>query len=168
MKKLFLLIVVLFFTSTANSQSCGTCSINITGFDTLAYTVNAGQTFCVDTTGNFQGKLTLNGGSVCNKGLFSPTQMTLTAGALNNYGNCSFPIAATLNSGLTVTNNSGSILNINGNLGMSGGSFNNSGITNISSSLTNTSGTLTNAGILNCTTLSGSNTVTNTGVINSN
>jgi len=166
--KLILIAIIAMFGFKLNAQSCGTCTINITGYDTLAYTVNVGQTICIDTTGNFQGKITLNGGTVCNKGLCLPSQFNFNSGTFSNYGNATILEAVTLGANKTVHNQLGATLNLGSTLILNGGSLTNNGITNVGSSFTNSSGSVTNTGILNCTSLNGNNTINNSGVINSN
>lgn len=169
MKKLIFLLSLVFALGTQlKAQTCGTCSVNITSFDTLAYTINVGQTFCVDTTGNFSGTIILNGGTVCNKGFFNPSSITFNSGTIANYGNTSVALSISIGNNKTIINNADAIFNITGGITMSGGNFTNNGITNISQNITNTSGTINNTGILNCVQLTGSNAITNTGVINSN
>lgn len=168
MKKIISLFAFLTLTYFASAQSCGSCTVNISGYDTLAYTVNSGQTFCVDTTGNFQGILILNGGTVCNKGYFNPHSFTFNTGTIDNYGNSTLETSITLSSNKVINNKPDAVTNLSGGLTLSGGAFTNNGITNISQNITNTSGTINNTGILNCVQLTGSNSVTNTGVINTN
>jgi hypothetical protein len=167
MKKLFLFVTVFLFSQFGNSQTCGTCSINIVGLDSSAYTISSGQTICIDTTGNFVGTITLEGGTVCNKGLFNAKILTFNSGTIDNYGNMSFS-AVTLSANRYINNKADAISNISGTLIISGGNFTNNGIANVTQNITNNSGTLNNTGILNCIQITGSNTITNSGVINSN
>jgi phage baseplate assembly protein gpV len=168
MKQFLLLVALMLMGYMAKAQTCSTCTVNITGYDTLNYTVNAGETFCIDTLGHYEGHLIMNGGMVCNKGLFKPKSITLTSGTIDNYANSTLPAAVTLSANRILNNKADAILNINGGVTVSGGTFTNNGIINVSANITNSSGTVTNTGILNCLQLTGSNTVNNTGVINTN
>lgn len=152
---------------SGKSQSCGTCSINITSLDSSSYTVNSGETFCVDTTGNFVGTITLNGGTICNRGVFSAKVLTINNGVLSNYSNLSINTNASFGSSCQLNNYGGAILNVNGSLTVSGASIVNDGIINIYQNISN-SGSVTNTNIINCYQLTGSGTVNNTGVINQN
>lgn len=169
MKKLiFLLAFIALGANLSKAQICGTCTVNITGYDTLVYSLNTGQTFCIDTTGHFAGTIIINGGTVCNKGFFNPGTITFNSGTIDNYGNTSIVSSLTLSNNKIINNKPDAVTNLTGALTLSGGSFTNNGIINISQNVTNTSGTLNNTGILNCIQITGSNTLTNTGVINTN
>lgn len=150
-----------------NAQSCASCNENVTDYNAGSYTITTGQTFCVDSTGNFEGNLVLNGGTLCVKGVFKAKIFSFTSGTILNSGNFSSG-ALTLGSGKNLQNISGGVINFTGNVTLSGGQITNDGILNVRQTLTNTSGTFTNAGILNCGQLSGSNTINNTGVLNTN
>jgi hypothetical protein len=165
---LIFLMFMLFLFNRTIAQSCGTCSVSINSLDSANYTVNTGETFCVDSTGNFVGSITLNGGSICNKGLFAPKSLIFSNGTITNYGNASIKSSLTFGSSSQLDNNGGGIINISGNLTISGGSIANDGIVNIDQAIQNTSGSLQNSNIINCTQISGSGTLNNTGVINSN
>ncbi|MDX2172818.1 MAG: hypothetical protein SFY56_06840 [Bacteroidota bacterium] len=168
MKKLIFLLSLVFVMGTQlKAQTCGTCSVNITSTDTLNYTVNAGQNFCVAKNGNFSGNIILNGGTICVSGFFNPKSITVNSGTLNNYGTLSINNSITLGSGLTLTNNPGAIVNINGSITLNSATLSNSGIINVDQTLSN-SGTVNNTSIINCTTVSGSGTLNDTGIINSN
>lgn len=169
MKKLiFFLLLVFAMCTQLKAQACVTCSITIKNIDTLNYTVNAGQTFCVDTIGIFTGTITINGGTICNKGFFGPRAITFNTGTIDNYANLSLPTSVVLSNNKLIYNKPSAFANVTGSLTISGGVFTNNGIATISQNITNTSGTVNNTGILNCTQLIGTNTLTNTGVINSN
>lgn len=165
----FLFIVLLaFLYVNGNAQTCGTCSTNISSLDSSSYTINSGQTFCVDTTGNFVGTITLNGGSICVKGIFNPGNFTFTSGTINNYGNVSLNNSLSIGSNVQLNNNSDAVININGILTMSGGTFTNNGVINVDQNISNSSGSIVNTSIINCVQISGSGTLNNTGIINSN
>jgi hypothetical protein len=168
MKKLIILSFVLFFAKLGHSQTCGTCTVNVTTLDSASYTINTGQILCVDTTGNFIGTVTLNGGTVCNKGLFNPKIINLTSGTVSNYSNASFKSALSIGSSIQLINNADAIMSIAGNLTVGGGTVTNSGIININQVLQNNSGSLTNSSVINCSQMTGNGPLNNTGVINAN
>ena len=169
MKKIiFLLSLIVAVGNQLKAQStCGTCSVNITSTDTLNYTIGTGQTFCVAKNGNYTGNIILNGGTICVNGFFNPKTITVNSGTLNNYGTMSINASIVLGSGLTLTNNSGAIININGSINLNSATLTNNGILNVDQTLSNL-GSVTNTSIINCTTLSGSGTLNDTGIINSN
>jgi len=151
----------------ANAQTCSSCSVNITTTSNGSYTINAGETFCVDTAGKFTGTLLLDGGTICNKGIFKPSAFTFISGSINNYSSVSFNAGLTLNSACSLYCEKKTFLRINGTLTVSGGSFTGKGICNIHDNVSFTSGTVNNSGIINCRLLSGLITsITNTGIIN--
>lgn len=164
---LLICLAILFPVEKVKAQ-CSICTTHIIGSDSLTYTVSIGQTLCVDSTGILKGTIVLNGGTICNKGIFNPASVTFTSGELHNYGNAQVNFNSTLGTSLTWINYGGSILNLNGSLTVSGGSFSNEGILNVETTLTFSSGTFSNQNIINCATLAGSGTITNTGIINSN
>lgn len=168
MKKVLIIMGLFLYIFTLKSQTCGTCTLNITGYDTLAYTVSAGQTLCIDTTGNFAGSIILNGGSVCNKGMLNPISLTFNSGTIDNYSNANISSSLSLSANQLINNTVDAVMNIASSLTISGGTLSNNGIINVSQACTNTSGTLNNAGILNCLQMTGTNPVNNTGVINAN
>jgi hypothetical protein len=168
MKKGLYLICCLFLLSFAAKAQCTGCTINVTDIDTNSYTLTTGQVLCVDTNGVIKGNVTLNGGAICNKGIFKPETFTLSSGELTNNGNMSLPTAISLSTGAILTNGVSSVINFTGTLTISGASFTNNGVMNIEANLQNNSGTVTNNSIINCQVASGSGTITNNGVINSN
>jgi adhesin HecA-like repeat protein len=166
--KFLLLLPFLIFSKQFKAQSCGSCSLNITGYDTLVYVINSGQILCIDSTGQFDGSITLNGGTLCNKGIFNPKTFSLSSGTLTNYAIARFNGSVALNVGLVFNNNSPAAATIEGSLTISGGSLNNSGVVNIQTNLLFSSGTLNNSALVNCHVLSGAAVaaIINTGVIN--
>lgn len=166
--RLSLIFISLFFVFQAKSQTCGTCSINITSLDSADYTVNSGQTFCIDTTGNFIGTISLNGGTICNRGIFFPKTIQFGSGTITNYGNTSLNTSISLNTNTVLNNNVDAVMNINGVLTIIGGTLNNGSILNIDQNIQLTSGSLINSSIINCTVLSGGGNLNNTGKINVN
>lgn len=168
MRNLLACIIFFFIWNNSIGQNCGTCSIVISTNDTSSYTVGSGVTLCIDTLGNFTGNITLSGGTVCNKGLFNPSQVTFNSGAINNFSNSTINTNIILTSGKFLTNQPGGIMGIGGSITVGGGDLGNDGILNITLGVSNNSGTLINTGIMNCQQLTGSNAVNNTGIINTN
>jgi phage baseplate assembly protein gpV len=168
--KLVILLAAI-YPHTNFAQSCGTCTVTISSssgtLSSAAYTVGNGQTFCIDSTGKFTGTITLNGGTICNKGSFKPTVFNYNSGTLTNYGSAAISSSLSLSSSKTLNCEKKSLLRINGNLVFTGGTMTNKGIANIKDNVTHSSGTLNNSGIVNCKTFSVSvNSYTNTGIIN--
>jgi hypothetical protein len=168
MKQFLFLVALVLMGYTAKSQTCGTCTVNITDFDNGSYTITTGQTFCVDSTGNFEGSLTLNGGTLCNKGIFKAQGFVYQSGIITNKGTMSVSNGLNLNSSHTFDNTVTAVLNLKNNLSVTGGNFTNAGIINIQQNIIHSSGSFSNSGIMNCEQVTGSATINNTGVINSN
>jgi phage baseplate assembly protein gpV len=169
MKKIFLLSALVLLTSLSlKSQNCGTCTQSINTHDTTSIVLNQGEILCIDTLGYFSGNITLNGGTICNKGFFKPAIITINSGTINNYSNVTIANSVNASATLIITNQDGSILNIAGSLTVNGGTISNNGILNVDQAITNTSGTFSNTNIINCTTITGQTTINNTGVINAN
>lgn len=162
-----LVLFFLFFGGEKIFSQCTICTTTILGIDSNTYTVTIGQTFCVDSTGIFNGTVILNGGTICNRGSFKPSSVTFTSGTFYNYGSAAIITNTTFGSSISWTNYGGSILNLDGSLTVSGGTMSNDGILNVDSTLTFSSGTFSNSKIINCTSLTGSGTISNTGTINS-
>jgi len=167
MKKITLLFWFCLVTSISFAQNCGTCNVNITTNDTLTYSANSGQLICINSSGNFLGNITVNGGTVCVSGNFNPKSITINSGVIINNGNATLNTSVSFGSSFQLINNSGAILNVNGNLTSSSFNVTNSGIINVVANINN-SGTITNSNIINCVLLSGSGTINDTGIINSN
>lgn len=169
MKRLFFVLSILmlccFFKVTA--QSCSGCSTSITGNDTLTYNVGSGQILCVTNSGNFLGKITINGGTVCVTGNFNPNSITINSGVIINNGNTTLNSSITFGSNFQMSNSSGAILSISGDLTLSASTITNDGIINVVNAISN-SGTITNSNIINCVQITGSGSLNNTGIINSN
>jgi hypothetical protein len=164
--KFVFVFLLIFFGFIAKSQTCGTCSINITSLDSNNYVVGSGSTLCIDTLGNFIGTITLNGGTICNKGLFNPSSFAISSGAINNYSNASFKTSLTLGSSAQLNNSLDAIINITGSLINNGGAVDNQGVINVGLDVQNNSGSFANSSVINCNSVSGS--VSNTGIINVN
>jgi len=166
----WLISVLLFCVSqfTLKSQSCGNCTVNVTGLDTLSYTITTGQTFCVDTSGIFSGSISLNGGTVCNKGVFSPKLFAASTGTVRNQMVMTLESSFSIGSAFYLKNEAHAIATIVGTLTVSGGTLNNAGITNVQNGLVVSSGTTINTAIINCWSLTGTglNSISNSGIIN--
>ncbi len=152
-------------TLTSRAQICNACNVLISESSSGSYTVNAGETFCVDSVGNFDGSVVLNGGSICNKGIFKPVSIILINGSIQNFGLFTFSSGQVFSTNLVFTNDGEGIVNFVNSLEINGGSLLNAGVCNIKLNLLNTSGTITNTGILNCDQLVGSNTLLNNGTL---
>jgi hypothetical protein len=167
MKKLIFVLLCFLYANGSSGQICSNCSTNITGNDTLTYNVGSGQIFCVAKSGNFLGKITVSGGTVCVAGNFNPNTINIASGAITNNGNATLNSSITLPSSFQIKNNSGAILSISGSVTLDSSTITNNGILNVVESINN-SGTIVNTNIINCVQLSGSGTVNDTGIINSN
>jgi hypothetical protein len=141
--------------------------VTVSGNDTLTYTVSIGQTFCIDSTGQFEGSLTLSGGTICNKGIFHPKLFSASTGTIMNHTCLRIDGDVTLPSGLSLVNGSQSTAALLGNLTISGGTLSNAGITNVEQDIVFSSGALGNTAIVNCRTLTGAAiaNVSNSGII---
>ncbi len=164
----FLLLLLTLLLARYNAQTCSSCTVNITAYDTLTYVVSAGQTFCIDSLGEFAGTVTLNGGTICNKGTFNPKTFIISTGTINNHAIMIFNGTTTLAPSCMLVTGLKSITNLKADLVISGGSLDNSGIINVRNSINYTAGTFTNSAIVNCDTLSGASlsSITNSGIIN--
>lgn len=170
MKYIYKLTFIVFFSSLANfiaAQSCTTCNQMIIGIDTSSYTVSTGQTLCIDSTAVFKGKVTLNGGTICNNGVFNPSLFVVSSGAIYNYSTFSILNNCTLNSAVNITNNEAAIFSVDFNFIIGGATILNNGIINVGNNCDANSGSLTtNNNILNCVTIVGEQNLINNGVIN--
>jgi hypothetical protein len=159
--------VIIILAAKLNGQTCGSCSVVITGTSSTSYTVGSGQTLCIDTSGIYMGNITLSGGTICNRGHFKPTSFSFNSGTLNNYASSSISGTLSIGSGKTVYCERKSFLRVSGDLSISGGSLNNKGIANVRNNVACASGALNNSGIVNCKVFTASaGTYTNTGIIN--
>lgn len=165
---LYPLLFVLFSIVSVDvyAQACSNCTVNITTLDTSIYVVSSGQTLCIDSTAQFEGTITLSGGTICNRGAFHPKNFTVSSGTLNNYSHCIIPGNFSIGSGFAMTNGVKSITIMGGNLSISGGSFTNAGINNVKGNIIFSSGIFTNSAIVNCQVLSGAGVANNSGIIN--
>ena len=165
---LLLGIIVYFGFSSLRAQTCGTCTFIISDYNNSSYTISTGQLLCLDSSAVFEGTITLSGGTICNKGAFTPAIFVATSGTLNNYSAVGIESSFTLTNDLALINTTESITTVNGDLIINGGSINNSGIVNIKNNITFNSGTFINSAIVNCKLLSGTNlaNINDTGIIN--
>lgn len=61
------------------------CTSSVTNNNTSSYSVNTGQTLCINANLTYTGNITLNGGTLCNNGTVQ--NITFLSGTFNNYGN---------------------------------------------------------------------------------
>ncbi|MEO6305026.1 MAG: hypothetical protein ABIP51_17825 [Bacteroidia bacterium] len=168
MKKLFLFFSLLVFNSKIiNAQTCTGCSTIINQTDTSEYIVSLGQKLCIDSMGNIFGKVTLNGGIICNKGFFNPKELIVNSGTINNSGNLTLLFSLTLPSSSALTISESSVININGDLIMNSSNVINYGFINITGNVQNNNSVLINYNVINCNETSGG-AITNSGIINEN
>jgi hypothetical protein len=171
LNKLIALFIFSFLIGFNNiqAQSCNSCTNIINQTDTSTYTINAGQTFCIDTLGVFSGNLILNGGSICNKGIFKPKTFTISSGNFTNYGNVTLKSNFLFPTNFLMNNNFGAVLNALGSIQVNGASLTNDGLINCNLNIEATSGTITNTNLINCNFLNAPvGVVNNTGTINTN
>src|SRR3989344_2349550 len=161
MKKILCLICCVFLMTYAANAQCAGCTVSVNDIDTNSYTLTSGQVLCIDTNGVVKGNIVLNGGSICNKGIFKPENFTYTLGEMINNGNMSFPGAITLSAGSILNNGVSSVINFTGTLTISGANFTNNGVMNIETNIQNNSGTVVNNSIINCQEVLGAGTLTN-------
>ncbi len=167
MKKYLLYVFIFSLSSFIKGQSCSNCDVIVSTSNNTSYTVSSNQIFCIDSIGKYTGTITLNGGVICNKGVFKPQLITIITGTLNNYSYFSINNSFKVNKGFVYNAEKKSFTKINNNLNVCGGVFINKGISNVKNNFSFTSGTITNQGILNCNAIStGTNTYINTGIIN--
>jgi hypothetical protein len=172
MKKLsILLLVICVFCLAANAQiSCSNCTYSISDLSKDNYTLTTGQTLCITSTGIIQGTITLNGGTICNDGVFSPTSFTYTQGSFNNGGVIIYTGTIDLNAtGIVVDNNSSGTINVTGGITISNANvqFTNNGTLNTTQDIAVTAGTIINNGTLNYNAISNNGgTYTNNGTAN--
>lgn len=156
------------------SQSCNSCTVSILtndsltfriiNSDTTSYTVNVGQTLCIYATGTLKGNITLNGGIICNNGRFFPNTLAFNSGTLSLVGITKIKNPVTVSGNKAINVSQGCVMNITGNLSLTGGTLNNEGMINVDGALINNSGDLVNKAIINCSTMSGNNAVNNNGI----
>ncbi|MCE3226608.1 MAG: hypothetical protein K0S32_1159 [Bacteroidetes bacterium] len=169
-KLILALFLQLFFSPfISKSQTCLPCTYTVTGVSNTSFTVNTGQTLCLDSLTKFSGTVTLNGGTVCNKGFFNPSALIFNSGTIYNYHNILLNNVFTLNTNCSLFNIKRSSLKITGTFAIAGGNFDNKGISSVLNPLSFNSGTFNNSGIINCKGLTGNTSgIVNTGIINKN
>ena len=88
MKKLLLLITILFALKTTINAQCNTgCTFNISGLSTSNFYIMAGQKLCVTSTGTITGRIAVSGGTLCNQGKIQTTAVLIgNGGHFDNYG----------------------------------------------------------------------------------
>lgn len=166
MKNYFFVIVLTILVKLTFSQNCQSCTIDLTDHDTLSRIINAGDVFCISENGLFEGKLVLNGGTVCNKGIFKPKELVLIQGYLNNYNTINLNYFIELPVGVFVSNTSAGSIDITGILKLAGGFLSNLGIITVQDEVSGSSGTVTNSGIINCKEFISPGVLSNSGVLN--
>jgi adhesin HecA-like repeat protein len=169
-KKYSWVILILFVNGLLRSQSLMTCTCNLNptdsltyyvfNTDTATYTLSAGKTLCIYAGGIFKGTVTNNGGTICNNGRFLPKAFSFTSGTIINSGMIKIGSILSLSTSKNILNGPKGVLTVSGGITLSGGSLSNEGIINSNGTLSNNSGTLDNRAIINCTALSGTNTIT--------
>lgn len=170
MKKIFLLSAfALLMSLNLKSQNCGTCTYSFNDSDTSTVVVATGETLCIDSMAIFNGKVTMNGGTLCVRGIFNPSSFVFNSGTITNYGNMTLNTnSISFGSGSVLANKADAMLNIRGSITLTGATFSNEGIINVDQTINATSGTLSNNSLINCAILSGASNITNQGTINTN
>ncbi len=88
----------------ANAQ-CIPCessgnTYTISNTSATSYTLTTGQSLYIEPSGTYTGTLILNGGTVCNAGVFSPASLTFLDGTLTNTATATITNALTLSNGV--------------------------------------------------------------------
>lgn len=170
-KVAYKVLLCLFYTiccTQLTAQNCSPCNTLITGADNLSYTVSGGQTLCLDTLAEFTGTIILNGGVVCNRGVFNPQFIALTSGTLVNQALMVFTPTLSIGLGAVLFNQATGSAAIGDDVDISSGSLLNDGILDLKENLLFNSGQLINNGVINCRQLSGSavSLIVNSSIIN--
>ncbi len=105
-----LTLLVALTIDSAIAQNCQTCKYTIIGTDTTTLVLDSGKTLCVAPTGIVTGKIILNGGVVCNSGVFHPAEFIYIHGDFENYGTFYSPSPVTLQNGSRFINHVDGIL----------------------------------------------------------
>lgn len=104
---------------TVNSYSqCTVCATTgntwtVSGASSTSYTVASGQKLYIAPGGTYTGTVTLNGGTICNAGTFSPAGFTYTTGTFTNNGTATFASSLLFSAG-TINNCSSARITIAG------------------------------------------------------
>jgi len=169
MKKVALFLMTVFYIGAYAQQiPCSNCTYSITGLDKNNYTLVAGQTLCVTATGILQGTINLDGGTICNEGVFSPSEFTYSQGSFNNSSVIIYTGTFNLNASVNIDNNSSGVMNITGGINITNSNvqFSNNGTLNTTAIIVS-AGTIINNGIMNYNNLSNNGgTYTNNGTAN--
>lgn len=82
MRTLYILTILglLFTVNQLSYAQCSTCTYTVSSNNSGNYSLNSGQTLCIQTGVRFTGNITMNGGTLCNSG-------TIDGGNLNINGN---------------------------------------------------------------------------------
>lgn len=102
-------IILQVFVSAKVQAQCSGCTTVISSNALPVYTVNPGQTLCVNAGFNYTGTIILNGGTLCNNGTLSKIQFL--EGTFNNFGSYDASAAVTISNtnNLTINNFAGKI-----------------------------------------------------------
>ncbi|MGL4597087.1 MAG: hypothetical protein ACRCYO_06155, partial [Bacteroidia bacterium] len=151
---LLLLFGIGLWGTNANAQ-CIPCessgnTYTITSSSTTNYTLTAGQSLYIEPSGTYTGTLVLNGGTVCNAGIFSPANFTFYDGTLTNTATATIANAITMSDGILNNCATGKITFLgSANTSVLKGIVNNWGWMVFEGSI-DKSGTLNNEGKLEC------------------
>lgn len=169
MIKKILFYLVLSLPILTYSQNCtNSCTWTVFSSDTSSYTINTGQTLCIQTNGVVKGSIVLAGGLICSSGVINPSSLICTSGSISNYGTLMYNgnLALTTN-GFSLVNNTGATLNVLGTLTNAGASISNQGTVNITQSITMSDGSISNSGTMNYLDINKTGgTNENTGTVN--
>lgn len=172
----FVLILFVFFVTLQVQAQCpgASCTYTIIGTDNSSYTVNTGETICLEASADFTGTINLANGTLLNcatatQSFTLNSQSGSTNSTVNNYGYLNFLGNYNLTNSLIFNNYES--FNVGGNLNIIGTStLNNYGTTDVDAEL-QLQDSLFNFGILNVSTsliTSSSGSLSNSGVINAN
>jgi len=64
---------------------CSSCDITISTTNCGYYSVETGTKLCITSSGKVYGIIVLNGGTICNEGVFSPSSFSMISGTFNNF-----------------------------------------------------------------------------------
>lgn len=169
LKLILITLTFCLFPESSSAQTCSGCTYSITQRDTNSYTINTGQTFCIDSAGKFSGNIVINGGTICNRGLFIPKTISFQTGTIDNFAAVVFNENISLGSACVFNNNAKSASRFKKSLIIVGALITNQGIITVGEQISITSGSVVNSGITNCRGVSGTSTlITNTGILNKN
>ena len=155
-------------TAQAQNSTCQSCTNSISTIDSSAYTLNVGDTLCITAEGTFTGKLTLNGGVICNSGSFVPDTLFFQQGKIINFGSINLNTGLQLGASCTIENSTEAAFNISGFLSVNHptSSFTNEGSLNVLDNVLASGGSIINNGVINCNHAASNANITGTGTIN--